>query len=177
MEKDYKKYVTDETIGFVCDMLTEVSDLSIKEITDYYVLDKNFRTMRLKKWLVIANSGLPFNRDLWYKDYDAITADDKVQIAKTAMAMKINSVPMWFVSRDNEGGCFGMGHLYTREGWAKWLCEWAVEDFDKIKERSDYYQTLSDEDFFDEASSICNVTFEKWENTDEQRKIINDNRD
>ena len=50
MEKDYKKYVTDETIGFVCDMLTEVSDLSIKEITDYYVLDKNFRTMRLKKW-------------------------------------------------------------------------------------------------------------------------------
>ena len=169
---DYGKYVTDDTIRFVHDILTDAFEMSDDDIRQEYVKDRNFKGMRYKKWLVIANSGLPFNRDLWHKDNLSITADDKVQIAKSAMAKFVNAVPMWLVVRDNEGGIFGMGRLFNRVEWIEQAVEWTDGD-SAPEETRDYFSRLSDEQLIKELSSTYDIVFEKWNDSDKQRELLN----
>lgn len=175
MEKEYKKFVTDKTIDFVYEILTDAFDFTFDDLVEHYVLNKDFRTIRHKKWLVIANSGLPFNRELWYTENDTITIEDMVQIAKAATAMKINSVPMWLVTRDYQGGGFGTGRLYTRKEWEEQSHDWALASVDDIDGDNplNSYKDMPDEDFFRNLESLYEIEFEQWEDSERQREILN----
>ena len=174
MEKEYKKFVTDKTIDFVYEILTDAFDFTFDDLVSHYVPNKDFRTIRHKKWLVIANSGLPFNRELWYTENDTITIEDMVQIAKAATAMKINSVPMWLVVRDYQGGGFGTGRLYTRKEWEEQDYDWALASADVEKEQFfNSYKGMSDEDFFRNLESLYEIEFERWDDSERQREILN----